>query len=104
MKQLTLLMMVLCAASRSNAQLASDKPLESVYSNAAKQKLQQPKTTGTMNAGLPSVAPLPKQVVAAQRNSRQPAVMASPAQVQKQLPSSRRTVTPVIHPPKKSNS
>ena len=104
MKRLTVWLVIFCAASKTNAQLASNKPLDSVYSSAAKQKLQQPKTKRTANAQLPSASPLPKAVIAAQRNLRQPSVMASQAQVQKQLPSNRRTVTPVIHPPKKSHS
>ena len=81
------------------AQLASEKPMNQVYTEPVKQKLDQPKAKASTGKQLPSEATLPKQVIVAR--AKAPAAKAAGIEEQrKKLPSNAKRI-PVVKPPKK---
>ena len=98
MKKLIPVIIILLVGVQGNAQLASEKPMDKVYTNAVRYKLQSRKTTISLPGGLPSNSALPKQVNNAKTKmttSNQPTET-----TKKNLPSNRKMIQ-VLRKPKK---
>src|SRR4030095_5306439 len=76
------------------AQLASEKPLNEVYKQPIRQKLDQPKENVSQAKQLPSVAPLPKQVTAASAKAHSNQAAGQDEQ-RKKLPSNAKRIPAV---------
>ena len=95
---LTILLIV--AGGNAFAQLASERPMNEVYTQPIRQKLDQPKTNASPARQLPSEAALPKQVTTAK--ARVPASHKTEGKEaqRKKLPSNAKKM-PAVKPPKK---
>jgi len=82
------------------AQLASEKPMNQVYSEQVKAKLDAPKTNAAPSKQLPSEAPLPKQVTIAAAKAPKNNSGLSQEEKKKKLPSNAKKM-PVVKAPKK---
>ena len=82
------------------AQLASEKPMDQVYSQQAKQKIDQPKAKAAPTKQLPSEAPMTKQVTIAAAKAPTNSAASNPEEKKKKLPSNAKKM-PVVKPPKK---
>jgi hypothetical protein len=104
MKQKGLFIITVFCALQGKAQLPSERPVSSLYSEEAKQKLNKMKGIAGSTTQLPSVVPLSKQAVFAQRNKPilQNSVQGKPAALQ--LPSNSKTLRPPVRPQKRADS
>lgn len=82
------------------AQLASEKPMDKVFTQPIRKKLDQPKSNVSPARQLPSEAPLPKQVTTAAARAPKNKPAASQEEKKKKLPSNSKKI-PVVKPPKK---
>jgi hypothetical protein len=101
MRKNYLLLLTVFFAVRSNAQLASERKMDDVYSIAVKQKLKKNGEEKRSDVVLPGDAMLPKQVVSAKMkvgnvNNR------NEKNSKKKLPSNGKTIHPVIKKPKRN--
>jgi hypothetical protein len=101
MKTILTILLIFIGGNCFAQQLASEKPMEQIFTQPIKKKLEQPKANTTAAKKLPSEAPLPKQVTtaAAKAPTSQPAV--SPEEKKKKLPSNAKKL-PAVKRPKKS--
>src|SRR5687768_4526010 len=101
MKNFVVITLALIYALQGKAQLASEKPLSAIYSKTVKQKLNKPKVNSVHSSQLPSIAPLPKQVVQAQSNSPVPKSMVPGTDIDQNFPSNSKRFSLPIRPRKK---
>lgn len=97
------LIFFLLAGIATQAQLASEKPLNTIYSRQAKAKLNEPKNQASTARPLPSEAPLPKAVTDAGQHAHQQkaAVVLSDEEKKKRLPSNSKKMIPSYKRPKR---
>ena len=82
------------------AQLASERPMNQIYTQPIKQKLDQPKANAASSKQLPSEAPMPKQVTKAAAKAPKNNTPVSQEEKKKKLPGNAKNM-PVVRPPKK---
>jgi hypothetical protein len=101
MKKNYLLLLTVFFAVKSDAQLASEKKMDDVYSIAAKQKLKKTAKEKSSDVVLPGDAMLPKQVVFAKMKAGN-VNKGNEKNAEKKLPSNGKTIHPVIKKPKRN--
>ena len=104
MKYFVVITFALLYALQGRAQLASEKPLSGIYSEAVKQKLNKPKVNSGHSSQLPSNAPLPKQVVQSQSNRPVTNRTVPGTDIDKTFPSNSKKLSLPIRPRKIDNS
>jgi hypothetical protein len=82
------------------AQLASEKPMDQVYSQQVKKKLAEPRTNSAPAKQLPSEAPMPRQVTTAAAKAPKNNVAISEEEKKKKLPGNAKNL-PAVKSPKK---
>jgi hypothetical protein len=100
MKSILTILLIFIGGNCFAQQLASEKPMNEIFTQPIKKKLDQPKTNASPAKQLPSQAPMPKQVTtaAAKAPKNQPA--ASQEEKRKKLPSNAKKM-PAVKRPKK---